>query len=297
MDWYYTINEQKHGPITQDELERLFREDSITPETLVWCEALEEWTPLINLMQDMTKESNSESETTTRPTGPHEYNFQFSSRPDFGFVTVEIPQGKKLKVEASAMATMDSTLSMKSKLKGGFSRFLTGESIFINEFTAQHGPGEIGIAPGPPGDIEHHYLDNSTVYLQNSAFVASGPDIKVESKWQGMIKGFFSGEKLFLIKCSGKGDLWFNTFGGIIPIDVKGDYVVDTGHIVGFTEGLNYDIKPVGGLKSLFLSGEALVCKFTGEGRLWIQTRKVPAFSAWVFPFRPIESSNSSGSD
>ena len=51
-----------------------------------------------------------------------------------------------------------------------------------------------------------------------------------------MIKGFFSGESLFLIKCSGQGDLWFNTFGALFEIEVDGEYLIDTGHIVAFTE-------------------------------------------------------------
>ncbi len=214
---------------------------------------------------------------------PHRVDCQ----PDFAFLTVQIPAGKMLKVEASAMATMSTNVSMKTKMRGGLSRFLTGESIFINEFTAQGGPGEMSIAPGPPGDMGHLYLDGQVVFLQNSAFVASGPDVVVESKWQGLVKGFFSGESLFLIRCSGQGDLWFNTFGAMFAVDVAGTYVVDTGYIVAFTEGLEYDVTRVGGLKSLFLSGEGLVCRFRGQGRVWVQTRQLPAFRAWINPFRP----------
>lgn len=135
--------------------------------------------------------------------------------------------------------------------------------------------------------MEHVYLDNNIIYLQNSAFVASDMEVNVETKWQGLVKGFFSGESLFLIRCSGVGDLWFNTYGAMIEIDVKGDYVVDTGHIVAFTDGLDYRITKVGGYKSLFLSGEGLVCRFSGEGKVWIQTRQAPAFAAWLYPFRP----------
>jgi uncharacterized protein (TIGR00266 family) len=221
-----------------------------------------------------------------------EFQYKLDCKPDFSFLTVQLPAEKTLKVEASAMATMDSNIKMKTKLKGGFGRFLTGESIFINEFTAQGGDGEIAIAPGPSGDMDHVYLDNQTIYLQNSAFVASGMGVNVESKWQGLVKGFFSGESLFLIRCSGQGDLWFNTYGAMIQIDVKGDYVVDTGFIVAFTEGLDYNIRSVGGYKSLFFSGEGLVCRFTGEGRVWVQTRKVPAFASWIYPYRPRKSKN-----
>ena len=207
-------------------------------------------------------------------------------RPDFAFLTVKVPAGQTLKVEGSAMATMSTNMQMKTKMRGGLGRFLTGESIFINEFTAAGGAGEIGIAPASPGDMVHQVLNNSTIYLQSSGFLASATDIKVESKWQGLVKGFFSGESLFLIRCSGSGDLWFNTYGGVIEIDVSGSYIVDTSYIVAFTEGLDYSVTRLGGYKSLFFSGEGLVCRFRGQGKVWIQTRQVPAFGWWLYPFR-----------
>ena len=218
---------------------------------------------------------------------PRGLKFSVHGQPDYAFVTVQIPANQTLKVEASAMATMDTNLVMKTRLRGGLGRFVTGESIFINEFTAQGGPGEIGIAPGAPGDLRHVYLDGQTIYLQNSAYVASTSGVAVESKWQGLMKGFFSGESLFLIRCQGTGDLWFSSYGGIIEIDVTDEYVVDTGNIVAFTDGLNYNVTKVGGYKSLFFSGEGFVCRFAGTGRVWIQTRKVGPLVSWVWPFRP----------
>jgi uncharacterized protein (TIGR00266 family) len=218
------------------------------------------------------------------------YKHTILNRPDFAFLYVHIPNGQSLMVEGAAMATMSTNLKMKTKLKGGLGRLVTGESIFMNEFTAEGQAGEIGIAPGAPGDLEHIRLKGETIFLQNSAYLASTPGVKVESKWQGLVKGFFSGESLFLIRCSGDGDLWFNTYGAMIPIDVDGGYVVDTSYIVAFTEGLDYKVSAVGGYKSLFFSGEGLVCRFTGKGRIWIQTRQAPAFVRWVHPYRPVKS-------
>jgi uncharacterized protein (TIGR00266 family) len=117
--------------------------------------------------------------------------------------------------------------------------------------------------------------------------VASNPNIVLDTKWQGVTKGFFSGESFFLIKASGQGDLWFNSYGGIISIDVKDAFVVDTGHIVAFTEGLSYKVSRQGGYKSLFLSGEGLVCRFSGEGKVWVQTRKVMPLLGFLQRFRP----------
>ena len=233
-------------------------------------------------------ESKPDTQTSAPiPTQPG-YQFTIEGQPDFCFLTVKIPANKTIKVEASAMATMDTHLQMKTKMGGGLKRLVSGESIFINEFTAEKMPGEIGIAPAAPGDMRHVYLNGETIYLQNSAFVAADLNVAIETKWQGFTKGFFSGESFFLIRAQGTGDLWFNSYGGIIDIDVDGDYVVDTGNIVGFTEGLEYKIKSVGGYKSLFFSGEGLVCRFSGKGKIWIQTRAVSSFAGWASFFRPV---------
>ncbi len=217
-----------------------------------------------------------------------EFEYTIEAAPDYGYLEIKIPENKTLKVEASSMATMDTNIEMKTKMKGGLSRFLSGESIFINEFTSKGGSGTMGVAPSMPGDIKQVTISSGqTIYLQNSAFLASGMGINVESKFQGFTRGLFSGEGLFLIKCSGEGDLFFNSYGGIIEINVNDGYVVDTGNIVGFTEGLSYEIKSVGSYKSLFFSGEGLVAKFSGSGRLWIQTKKVRPLVSWANPFRP----------
>jgi uncharacterized protein (TIGR00266 family) len=221
-------------------------------------------------------------------TNSNSFQYNIACDPDYAFLEVKIPEGKTLKVEASAMATMDTNLEMKTKFKGGFSRFLGGESIFINEFSAKNGTGKIGIAPSTPGDLKHIYLSGSEViYLQNSAYLASSMGVNVETKFQGLMKGFFSGEGLFLIKCSGEGDLFFNSYGAIIQINVEDGYVVDTGNIVAFTSELEYTVQKLGGYKSLFLSGEGFVARFTGKGKLWIQTKKVRPLVSFANPFRP----------
>jgi uncharacterized protein (TIGR00266 family) len=216
------------------------------------------------------------------------FQYTIEGAPDYAFLEVKLPQDISVKVEASSMATLDTNIEMKTKFKGGLSRFLSGESIFINEFTAKNGSGKIGIAPSTPGDIRHLYLDGSqVVYLQNSGYLASSSGVVVESKFQGLMKGFFSGEGLFLVKCSGIGDLFFNSYGAIIEMNVADGYIVDTGNIVAFTDGLQYDITTIGGYRSLFLSGEGLVAKFRGVGKLWLQTKKVRPLIYWANPFRP----------
>src|SRR6056297_3385671 len=119
-----------------------------------------------------------------------DFPYTIDAAPDYGLVNVTIPQGRTLRVEASAMTYMDSSLAMKTQMRGGFKRMLSGEQLFINEFTATERSAEIGVAPGTPGDLAHVYLEDETIFLQNSSYLASSPDLDVAAEFQGF-KGFF----------------------------------------------------------------------------------------------------------
>lgn len=228
-------------------------------------------------------------------------DFSISHRPDFAMVTVRLPAGGKVQAESSAMATMDPTLTMKAGFKGGLlstiGRGLAGENIIINTFTAVRGAGEVSFAPGQPGDVIHYPLDGQLM-LQRGAFLASDDGIKVTGSWQGA-KGFFSGNGLVLLKAEGKGDLFFNSYGAILDLDVGEEgLIVDTGYVVAFEPTLDYHVRVLPGLgvggkiKSFLFGGEGLVCQFNGRGKVWVQTRQVPSFVRWVWPFRPAKSND-----
>lgn len=197
------------------------------------------------------------------------------------------------------MAAMDTWINMKSKVQGGLmkglGRMLGSESLFLSEFTTQGQAGELYISPGVLGDIQHYYLNGTTgLMIQSSGFVASSTTVEIDSKFQGF-KGFFSGESLFLIKTTGQGDIWFSSYGAIVEIPVAGDYVVDTGYIVAFEDTLNYSVEVLGGLsfkglRTGILGGEGLVCRFSGYGRLWVQSRKPSTLINFLNPFRPTKS-------
>jgi len=225
--------------------------------------------------------------------------YRVEHNPAYASLVLDVPANETVMVEASAMAAMDSGLQMKSKMKGGLmkgiGRMLGGESLFINEFTAQGKQGELYISPGVPGDVKHYYVSSKcSLMVQSSGFVACSPEIEIDTKFQGF-KGFFSGESLFLLKATGDGDFWFSSYGAIIEIPIEGDYVVDTGYIVAFEDTLNYSVENIGGLsfKSLktgLFGGEGLVCRFSGEGRLWIQSHNIAPLINFLNPFRPTKS-------
>lgn len=222
--------------------------------------------------------------------------YRIEHSPAYASLILDLPANQKVLVEASAMAAMDSSLKMKSKVKGGLmkgiGRMLGGESLFINEFVAQGKSGELYISPGIPGDIQHYYItDKCHLMVQSSGFVACSSGIEIDTKFQGF-KGFFSGESLFLLKAVGQGDFWFSSYGGIVEIPIVGNYVVDTGYIVAFEDTLSYSVEVIGGLsfnnlRTGIFGGEGLVCRFSGEGRLWVQSHNLTPLLNFLNPFRP----------
>jgi len=201
--------------------------------------------------------------------------------PAFSLLSMKIGEGDKITAEAGAMVSMDQNISIETKMKGGFGKalarsFLGGESFFMNHFT---GTGEVTFASSMPGDIVHVPMSGNTVIAQSTSFICSSGDIVVDTKFGGA-KSFFSGEGLFLLKVSGTGDLFLSSYGAITIRELgQGQQLkVDTGHMVAFEEGVNYEVKKVGGLKSTMLSGEGLVANFTGPGKVWMQTRSLSAF-------------------
>ena len=83
--------------------------------------------------------------------------------------------------------------------------------------------------------------------------------------------------------------------GTAVEIDVTDDYIVDTGYIVAFEDTLQYRVSVLpglrgGGFKRLFFSGEGLVCRFAGQGKVWVQTRYVLPYLSWIDRFRPTKS-------
>jgi uncharacterized protein (TIGR00266 family) len=225
--------------------------------------------------------------------------YELLDKPDFTMVkiTFDAP-GEQVHCEARAMVARDSGIEMKTSMPGGLlgaaqRKLLGGESFFQNTFTASAASQTLYLAPAPEGDVVAVEMDGQTPLLMNSGcFLAAAPSVHLDVTWGG-VKGFFSGTGLFLLKATGTGPLFFASYGGIHGIDVgPAGYICDTGHVVAFTGGLHYQVQRLGGLKSLFFSGEGLICNFQGQGRLWMSTRNPSGLAHFLHPFRPVQRSN-----
>jgi len=134
-------------------------------------------------------------------------------------------------------------------------------------------------------------MDGSVPYiLQKDGFFAGSEGLEITTKMQNLARGIFSGEGFFVIRVSGRGTLFVSSYGAIHPFDLSEgeEIVIDNGHLVAWPESMNYTIeKASSGWVSSFTSGEGLVCRFRGPGRVLIQTRNPKGFGSWIKQFLP----------
>ena len=214
-------------------------------------------------------------------------NIDIKYNPSYALAIVSLGAGEQIKAEGGSMVSKSVNVGIETKkasgggiLKSLKSAFLGGTSFWMNTFTAQGNDGEVSLAPTLPGDVKRIDVAG-TVFVQSSSFLAGATTLDIDTQFQGL-KGFFTGESLFFLKISGSGPLLIASYGGIEEITVNGSLLVDTGHIVAFQEGLTYQVQRLGGWKSFFMGGEGLVSKFSGNGKLWIQSRNVASLSGWL---------------
>lgn len=207
----------------------------------------------------------------------------------FSFLEVQLDSGEMLKAESGAMVTMDATIDVEGKVEGGimkgFGRMLAGEKFFFQTLKANRGSGVVTLAPTYIGGIIPIELNGETYVIQKDGFLAGTQDVEIDTKMQNLSKGLFSGEGFFVMKVHGKGTVFVNSYGAVHPIEIPAgqELIIDNQHLVAWPETMQYTIdKASSGWISSVTSGEGLVCKFKGPGKLYIQTRNPGGLASWV---------------
>ena len=217
--------------------------------------------------------------------------FEVRYGPAYALGVVSLDTGEKIQAEAGVMVSMSDGIEIETQMRGGLlsglrRSVLGGESFFINRFTARE-PGDVTVSPALPGDVFPIEL-TQTLFLQSGSFLAATDEVQMDTKWGGA-KTFFSGEGLFLLRCTGAGTVLASSYGAIEErtLDAGERYIVDSSHVVGFEESVQYEVTRSGGWKTTLLGGEALVVRLTGPGRFYLQTRSPSAFLDWLVPQLP----------
>ncbi len=227
---------------------------------------------------------------------------EISHGPSFAMLRVDLAPGQTLVAEAGAMVARSQNVTMAVKLNASPSagffatlkalviafirKFIGGETFIVNHFSAS-APGRVWLAPSLSGHVAHRRMNGEKLVLSTGAYLAHVGNLDIQMKFGGL-SGILAKEGAFWLEVSGVGDLWFTSYGGIEAVDVTSPFMVDNGHIVGYEGNLTMNIRrPGGGMMGLVASGEGLVCEFTGQGRVYLQSRNLGSLVNWLSPLLP----------
>ena len=219
------------------------------------------------------------------------------------FLHVALKQGDKIYCESDAMVMMEATLDLKGRMNGGIGsaimrRFANGESFFQQHIEATRGDGDCLLSPVLPGALEIVDVGKCQYLLNDGAFVAatSGTEMKVRMQNIGNTLFAQSGG-FFVMEATGRGQVVVSGFGSMFQLDVAPgkDVIIDNSHVVCWDNTLHYEISVttgsasggglggmLGNLVNSATSGEGIVLRFSGTGKVYVCSRNRESFLAWV---------------
>lgn len=207
----------------------------------------------------------------------------------FAYLEFLLEPGESLTSEAGAMASMDADLDMAAHFNGGFikgllRKYLGSESVFINRFKNNTDrPRKLVLTSPSPGSIREIFLNGNSFNLEGGSYICSTPGVTLGLRYAG-ISSYVGGEGLFKLVVSGQGTVWIGGYGALIEKQINGEFIVDTGHLVGYEPQFKLKTQLSGGLVGSFFGGEGLVTRLEGTGKVILQTRSLGGLAGWINP-------------
>lgn len=247
----------------------------------------------------------------------HEVDYQLYGD-DMQFVEIELDPRESVVAEAGAMMMMDNSIQMDSifgdgsdkskqggfwgKLGGAASRVVTGESLFMTQFTnLGSNRQKVAFASPYPGKIMPMDLSKlgGKIICQKDAFLCAAKGVSIGIDFRKKLSvGFFGGEGFILQKLEGDGLVFIHAGGTIVKKTLLPGQIlkVDTGCLVAMTREVKYDIQFVGGIKNSLFGGEGLFfATLSGPGDVWVQSLPFSRLASKVFSSAPQTAGKSVG--
>jgi len=224
---------------------------------------------------------------------------------DIQLVEIELDPMETVIAEAGSMMYMDSAISFDTKMGDGSNpnqglmgklisagtRVLTGESLFVTHFTNQ-GTGKQRIAfaapyPGKiiPVDLGHQ---GGSLIVQKDGFLCAAKGTRISITLNRRIgSGLVGGEGFILQKLEGDGKTFMHAGGTVIERRLNNEVLkIDTGCVVSFTRGIDFDIETVGNLRSMIFGGEGIfLATLRGTGTVWLQSMPIRKLIQAISPY------------
>lgn len=292
--WYLSYDGEQIGPMSQADAARHAADK---PDGFAWRNGFAEWRP-IRQVAELSLSSQPAGVPAPPPpssVGADEIDYHIFGE-DMQFVEIELDPGEAAVAEAGAMMYKDAPIQLdtvfgdgqKGGQKGGFmdqlvgagKRLITGESLFITVFGhgGSGGKAKVAFAAPYPGTIIPITLKNygGRIICQKDSFLCAARGVSIGIHFQKRIlTGLFGGEGFIMQKLEGDGLVFVHAGGTIVERELQpGESLqVDTGCLVAMTESVGFDVKPVGGIKSVLFGGEGLFfAHVTGPGKVWMQS-------------------------
>lgn len=230
---------------------------------------------------------------------------------DMQFVEIELDPGEAAIGEAGSMMYMEDGIRMDTvfgdgsagsgggglfgKLLGAGKRLITGESLFTTVYTNEgHGKRKVAFAAPYTGKIIPFDLSQhgGTLICQRDAFLCAAKGVALGVAFQRKLgTGFFGGEGFIMQKLDGDGLAFVHSGGTVLERQLQPGEVlrVDTGCVVAYTPGVDFDIQFVGGVKTALFGGEGLFfATLRGPGTVWIQSLPFARLASRIFAAAPM---------
>jgi uncharacterized protein (TIGR00266 family) len=216
-------------------------------------------------------------------------DFRIAHSPTFSILEIDLNQSESATAQPNSMLSMTSGITISanvgnsatgSKWFNGLKNLAGGENFFTARYTAKRDSQTVCLAPNSYGDIIPVPVDDEHQYfLTSGSYLANLGDVSLSVKYSGF-KGWMSKKGLFLLSVQGSGTVFCQTYGAIITRDLaeEENFYVDNRFVVAFSQSIKYQlVKATESTRDSLLSGEGLVNRYTGPGRLYYQTRGKPS--------------------
>jgi uncharacterized protein (TIGR00266 family) len=224
---------------------------------------------------------------------------------DIQLVEIELDPRETVIAEAGTMMYMDSQISFETKMGDGSnpnqglldklisagSRVLTGESLFVTHFTNLGGNKQrVAFAAPYPGKIVPVDLGllGGSLVVQKDGFLCAALGTKISITLNRRIgTGLVGGEGFILQKLEGTGKAFMHAGGTVIERRLNDEMLkIDTGCVVGFTPGIDFNIETAGSLRSMVFGGEGIfLATLKGTGTVWLQSMPIRKLIQAISPY------------
>ena len=299
IQWYFLQpgHSQRSGPLSPEDA---FAHVRAHPEALCWREGLSGWQPA-RAMPEFAEVFDAGTPPSLPPPPPpggsgrdDEIDYRIVGN-DMPFVEVELDPGESAIAEAGALMYKDAAVNMDTvfgdgsrnaagggvmgAIFAGAKRVVTGESLFTTVYThAGQGKARVAFAAPYPGTVLPLRLSEhgGRIICQKDSFLAGARGVSLGIHFQKRIlTGLFGGEGFIMQKVEGDGWVFLHAGGTLVERDLAaGERIdVDTGCVMAYHAGVQMDVRPVSGIKSMLFGGEGMfLATLTGPGKVWLQS-------------------------